>query len=125
MELSSGDSRGEERKTKNKRSATWRRLLRGRGDFPRHRASILRTLPDDDEADAMREEEDPPVILKKDRLGLISRGANPAHALPEASFSPSGAPSSASGPLEATPRTKRLTSFKLGKRPVANATIDQ
>ena len=92
---------------------------------PRRRVSILRTLSDDDEADAKREEEDPPMIPKKDGSGLISRGAASAQAPPEAASSPSGAPSSAPGPLEAAPRTKRLSGFKLGKRSVAYAAIDQ
>ena len=72
----------------------------------------------------MREEEDPPVIPKKDRSGLISRGAIPAQAPPEAASGPSGALSSAPGPLESEPRTKRLSGFKLGKRLVAYSAID-
>ena len=73
----------------------------------------------------MREEEDPPVIPKKDMSALISRGATLAQAPPEAASSPSGAPSSAPGPLEVAPRTKRLSGFKLSKRSVAYAAIDQ
>ena len=73
----------------------------------------------------MREEEDPPVIPKKDRSGLISRGATPAQAQPEANSSPFGTPSSTPGPLKAAPRTKRLTGFKLCKRPPAYAAMDQ
>ena len=65
------------------------------------------------------------MILKKDRSGLISRGSTPELVPPEASSSPSGAPSSAPGPLEAAPRTKRLTGFKLGKRLPTYAAIDQ
>ena len=73
----------------------------------------------------MQDEEDPPVIPKKDRSVLISRGATPAQAPPKAASSPSGAPSSAPGPLEAAPRTTRLSGFKLGKRSVTYAVIDQ
>ena len=103
-----------------------RATIEGMGETsPQHRASILRTFPDDDEADATREEEDPPTIPKKDRSALIFQGDASAQALPEAASSPSGAPSSASGPLEAAPRTKRPTGFKLGKRPAAYAVIDQ
>ena len=64
------------------------------------------------------------MIPKKDRSGLISRGDTSAQALLEASSSPSGAPSFVSGPPEAAP-CKRLSGFKLGKRSVAYAAIDQ
>nr|XP_020193175.1 MAP7 domain-containing protein 1-like [Aegilops tauschii subsp. strangulata] len=87
-------------------------------------ASILRTLLDDEEADATREEEDPPAI-PKDRSALISRGAASAQVPPEAASSASVAPSSAPEHLEATPRTKRLSGFKLGKTSVTHAAIDQ
>ena len=65
------------------------------------------------------------MIPKKDRSGLVSRGATSAQALLEAGSSPSGAPSSVPGPLEAAPQTKRLTGFKLGKRSAVLAAIDQ
>ena len=82
-------------------------------------------MPGDDEADARPGGEDPPVIPKKDRSVLISQGATPVQAPPEAASSLSGAASSAPRPLEAAPRTKRLSGFKLGKRSVAYAAIDQ
>ena len=126
MEVSSDDSRegGEEDEEDQERDSKATTQETGE-TFPRCRASILRTPPDDNEADATREGEDPPMIPKKDRSGLISRGATPALTQPKADSSPSGTPSSAPGPLEAAPLTKRLTGFKLGKRPVAYAAIDQ
>ena len=39
---------------------------------PLRKADILRTLPDDDEADATQEKEDPPVIRMRGRSVLIS-----------------------------------------------------
>ena len=126
MEVSSGDSHGggeedEEEEVRNSEATT-----EGTGETsPRRRANILCTLLAKDKADAMREEEDPPAIPKKDRSALISQGAASALAPPKAASSPSGAPSSAPGPLEAAPRTKRLSGFKLGKRSVAYAAIDQ
>ena len=126
MDVSSGDSSGGGEEDKEEEEHDSEATTEGTGETsPRRRASILRTLQDDDEADAMREEEDPPVTPKKDRSGLISRGATPAQAQPEAASSPSGAPSFTPGPLEAAPRTKRLSGFKLGKRSVAYAAIDQ
>ena len=126
VEVSSDDSRGGGEEDEEEEEHDSETTTEETGETsPRHRASILHTLPDNDEVDTMREEEDPPVILKKDRSALISHGATPARTPPEAGSSPSGVPSSAPGPLEAAPRTKRLTGFKLGKRSVAYAAIDQ
>ena len=126
VELSSDDSRGGGEEDEEEEERESESTAEGTGETsPWRRANILRTLLDDDEVVARREEEDPPVIPKKDRSGLISRGTISAQALPEATSSPSGAPSSVSGPLEAVPRTKRLTGFKLGKRSMAYTAIDQ
>ena len=126
VEVSSGDSRGGGEEDKEEEERDSEAATEGTGEtYPRCRASILRTLPDYDAAGAVREEEDSPMIPKKDRSALISQRATPAQAPPEADSSPSGAPSSAPGPLEAAPRTKRLTGFKLGKRPPEFAAIDQ
>lgn len=126
VEVSSGDSRGGGEEDEEEEERDSEATTEGTGETsPRCRASILGTLPDDDEADAAREEEDSPVIPKKDRSALISRGATPAQAPPKAASSPSNALSSTSGSPEAAPQTKRLSGLKLGKRPVAYAAIDQ
>ena len=91
---------------------------------PRHMDSILRTMPDNDEADTTWEE-DPPAIPKRGRSTLISQGATTVQAPLRAGSSPSGAPSPDSGPPEAARRTKRLTGFKLGKRLADTAATDQ
>ena len=110
VELSLGDSRGGGEEEEEEEERDSEETTEGTGETsPWCRASILRTLPDDDEADATREEEDPPTIPKKDRSMLISRGAAPSQAPPEAASSPSDAPSPAPGPLEATPRTMKLS----------------
>ena len=124
MEVSSGDSceGGEEDEEEAERDSE--ATTEGTGQTsPRRRANILRTLPDDDEADTRQGGEDPSMIPKKDRSGLISRGATMALALLEANSIPSGAPSSASGPPKAAPR-KRLSGFKLGSRPPEHTAID-
>ena len=123
VDVSSGDSRrdGEEQDEEHDSEAA----SDGMGETsPLRKANILRTLPYNDEADTRRGGEDPPVIPKKDRSGLISRGSTPAPVLPEASSNPSGAPCSAVGPPEAEPR-KRLSGFKLGRSPWDLATADQ
>ena len=126
VELSSGDSDGGEEDDEEEEERDSEATTKETGEnSPWHRSNILRSMPDDDEADPRQEGEDPPVIPKKDMSMLISQGATPAHGLPEAASDPSGAPSSALGPLKAAPWTKRLSGFKLGKRSVAYAAIDQ
>ena len=125
MEVSLGDSRGGGEEDEEEEERDSEATIEGVGETPpRRTASILRTLPDNDEADATREEEDPPAILKKDMSALISRGAASTRAPPEAASNPSTVPFSAPGPLEAAPRTTRLLGFKLGKRVVNYAAID-
>ena len=125
VDVSSGDSRGggeEEEEEERNSEATFE----GTGETsPPCRTNILRTLPDDDETDATREEEDPPTISKKDRSTLISREAASTQAPPGATSSASDVPSSAPGPLAAAPRATRLSGFKLSKRAVNYAAIDQ
>ena len=60
VDVSSGDSRGggEEQEEEERDSEA---TFEGTGETsPRRRVKILRTLPDDDEADATQEEGDPP-----------------------------------------------------------------
>ena len=100
--------------------------LEGTGETsPPCRASILRTLPDDDKADASRGEEDPPMIQKMDRSALISREAASTQVPSGVASSPSVMPSSTPGPLATAPRATRLSGFKLEKRAVNYGTIDQ
>ena len=100
--------------------------LEGTGETsPPRRADILRTLPDDDEADATPEEEDPPVVPKKGMLALISREVGSARMPPGAASSPSAPPSPAPGALADAPRATRLSGFKLSKRRVNYSVVDQ
>nr|XP_020172929.1 dynactin subunit 1-like [Aegilops tauschii subsp. strangulata] len=88
-------------------------------------SNILRTLRDDDEADVPQEKEDQPVIPTRDRSALISRDAASARTPPGAASGPSAAPSSAPGARAPVPQAVRLSGFKLSKRRVDNATVDQ
>ena len=63
VELSSGESRGEEEEEEEDSEVT----PEGMGETsPLSKADILRTLPDDDEADARPEKGEPPVIPTRD-----------------------------------------------------------
>ena len=74
VNLSSGDSSGEEEEDDDEdEERDSEATLEGMGETsPCRRSSALRSMPDDDEAGARREGEDPPLIPKKDRSGLIS-----------------------------------------------------
>ena len=126
VDLSSDDSgRGEEEDEEDEEERDSEVTIEGMGEtYPWRRSSALRSMLDDNDTGTRRGGEDPPLVPKKDRSGLLSRGSTPALVLPEASSSPSGAPSSAAGPPEADPR-RRLSGFKLGRRPLEPATANQ
>nr|XP_040249647.2 actin cytoskeleton-regulatory complex protein PAN1-like [Aegilops tauschii subsp. strangulata] len=91
---------------------------------PLRKADILRTQPDNDETDDLRRGE-PPVIPMKGRSALVSRGAAPALMPPGAAFGLYAAPSSAPGVRAPAPHVGRLSGFKLSKRRVDYAAVDQ
>nr|XP_020188356.1 proline-rich protein 36-like [Aegilops tauschii subsp. strangulata] len=80
---------------------------------------------DDDEASARQEKGDLPVIPTKSRSALVSQDAAPASTPPGAASGPSAAPSSAPGARAPAPQASRLLGFKLGKRRVDYAAVDQ
>ena len=83
---------------------------------PLNKADILRTLPDDDEAGARQEKEEPPAVPTRGRSALISRDETPALTPPGAASGPSAAPSSAPRARAPAPQAARLLGFKLTKR---------
>ena len=92
---------------------------------PLSKANILHTLPDDDEADACLEKEESPVILMRDRSALISLDAASALTPRGAASDPTAAPASASGASALGPQVAKLSGFKLTKRRVDYAAVDQ
>ena len=92
---------------------------------PLSKADILRTLPDDDEADAHQEEGKLPVVPTRGRSSLVSRDVTPAVAPSRAASIPSVAPGSALGASAPAPQAPRLSGFKLTKRRVDYAAVDQ
>ena len=125
MDLFFDDSGGGEEDEEEEEECDSEATIKGMGETsPWCRSSALRSMPDDAEAGSRQGGEDPPLIPKKDRSRVISRGSTPALVSPEASSSPSGVPSSAAGPPEAEPR-KRLSGFKLGRRPLELAATSQ
>ena len=126
VNLSSGESSGEEEADDDEdEERDLEATFEGTGETsPWRRSSALRSMPDDDEANTRQGGEDLPLILKKDRSGLISRGSTLALVPPGASSSPPGAPFFVVGPPEAEPR-KRLSGFKLGRSPWDPAPADQ
>ena len=92
---------------------------------PLSKADILRALPDNAETDARQEEGELPVIPTRGRSSLVSQDAAPALMPPRATSGPSAAPSSASGAGAPAPQALRLSGFKLTKRRVDYATVDQ
>ena len=126
VEVSSGDSRGGGKEYEEEEERDSEATTEGTGETsPRRRASILRPLPDDDEADAIQEKEDPPMIPTRGRSALISREAASARTPPGAASSPSAASSSAPGALAAAPQAARLSGFKISKRKVVYTAVDQ
>ena len=86
-----------------------------RAPLPRRRSRVLRLSPNDDDEDDDKDDNEQdgrssPLIPKKDRTGLISRGSPPAPGrtadAPSASKLPEVDPSS------------RLSGFKFGRRPL-------
>ena len=92
---------------------------------PLSKADILRTLPDDDEADVPQEKEEPPVIPTRGRSALTSRDAASAPTPPGAASCPSAAPSSAPGARAPAPQAGRLSGFNISKRRVDYTAVDQ
>nr|XP_020200821.1 uncharacterized protein KIAA1522-like [Aegilops tauschii subsp. strangulata] len=70
-------------------------------------------------------EGEPPVVPTRGRSALVSRDAAPALTPPGAASGPSAAPSSAPGARAPAPQALRLSGFKLSKRRVDYATVDQ
>ena len=92
---------------------------------PLSKADILRTLPDDDESDARQEKGEAPAIPTRGRSALISWDATSILAPPGAASSPSAAPASAPGARAPVLQATRLSGFKLTKRRVDYAAVDQ
>ena len=122
VELSSGESRGEDEEEEEDSKVT----PEGMGETsPLSQADILRTLPDDDEADAHLERGEPPIIPTRDRSTLISRDAASAPTRPGAASGPPAAHSSSPRARAPAPQAGRLSGFKLCKRKVDYAVVDQ
>nr|XP_020146409.1 actin cytoskeleton-regulatory complex protein pan1-like [Aegilops tauschii subsp. strangulata] len=125
VDVSSGDSRmeGEEEEDEEHYPGV---TPEGMGETsPLSKADIVRTLPDDDEADVRREKEEPPVIPTRGRSALISRDESATPTPPGAASRPSAAPSSAPGARAPAPQATRLSGFKLSKRRVDYNAVDQ
>ena len=122
VELSSGESRGEEKEEEEDSEIT----PEGTGETsPLSKADILRTFPDDAEADARQEKGEVPVIPTRGRSSLVCRDATSVLAPTGAASGPSAAPVSASGASAPVPQALRLSGFKLTKWRVDYAAVDQ
>nr|XP_020153724.1 translation initiation factor IF-2-like [Aegilops tauschii subsp. strangulata] len=80
---------------------------------------------DDNEANSRQEKGEPPVVPTRGRSALVSRDASPALTPPGAASGPSAAPASAPGACAPAPQAPRLSGFKLSKRRVDYAVVDQ
>ena len=122
VELSSDESHGEEEGEEEDSEVT----PEGMGETaPLSKADILCALPDDAEADARQEKGELPVIPARGRSSLVSRDITPALAPSGAASSPCAALSSALRACMPTPQASRLSGFKLTKRRVDYAAVDQ
>ena len=113
VELSSGESRGEEEEEEEDSEMTPEGTAK---ISPLIKADNLHTFPDDVEADARQEKEEPPVIPTRDRSTLISRDAASAPAPPGAASGLAATPASTPGASTPAPRVVKLSGFKLLKR---------
>nr|XP_040243767.1 nascent polypeptide-associated complex subunit alpha, muscle-specific form-like [Aegilops tauschii subsp. strangulata] len=116
VELSSDESHGEEEGEEEDSEVT----PEGTGETsPLSKADILRTLPNDAEADARQEKEKLPVIPTRGRSSLVSRDDTPALAPSGAASGPSIVMFSAPGACAPAPQASKLSGFKLTKRRAA------
>nr|XP_020192514.1 transcription initiation factor TFIID subunit 3-like [Aegilops tauschii subsp. strangulata] len=124
VELSSDESRGEEEEEDKEHDLEVAPEWMGETS-PLSKANILCTLPNDERTDARQEKGEPPVIPTRDRTALIPRDATSIPPPPGATSGPSAGPSSALGARAPAPQASRLSGFKLSKRRVDYAAVDQ